>query len=336
MNRRLLLNVLISLIAGISVILLINSAFKERIFLRDLLSPVSLEVLGVGLIINIISFLIDGFKLKIVLKALNQDISYLDSVEASIIYSFFSAITPSGMGGQPFQLYFLTKRGVKSEVATNIILLRTFEYLFLILLIDIYSVIFILPRLPQEAIGKTLIIAGFAISSISTFFTWFAMSKPEIFKLFIVYFKKISILKNLIERWETRAYQWIDNLKLSVNELWGHHKRLLLFDFSLMFVIIVLYSYLFFLPIVSLTEIHMRFFRFFGIHTLLSTLSTYVPTPGASGGVEAILFASFKNFVGSSQNLLVAITLFRIITYYTVILVGIFVVLKNGAGRTNK
>ncbi|MGB9682525.1 MAG: lysylphosphatidylglycerol synthase transmembrane domain-containing protein [bacterium] len=336
MNRRLILNVLIALIAGISVILLINSAFKEKIFLKDLLSNISLEILFVGFILNAISFLLDGFKLTIVLRALNQDISYWDSIEACIIYSFFSAITPSAMGGQPLQIYFLTKKGVKSEVATNIILLRTFEYLLLILIIDLYSVVFVLPRLPQEVIGKTLIIGGFVTSSISTFFTWFAMSNPEIFKLFIVYFKKISVLKIFIEKWEKKAYQWIDELKLSVNELWGKHKGLLIFDFSLMFIIIVLYSYLFFLPIVSLTRLHMRFLRFFGIHTMLSTFATYVPTPGASGGIEAILFASFKNFVDSSQNLLVAITLFRIITYYAVLLVGILVVLKSGTGRTDR
>jgi hypothetical protein len=333
MNRKLILNTIIALIAGLSVVALINSAFKEKIFLKDLLSKVSLEILVIGFIINIVLFLIDGFKLNIILKSLKQDINYLTSLESCIIYSFFSAITPSGMGGQPFQLYFLTKKGAKSEIVTNIILLRTFEYLSIILGIDIYSVIFILPRLPQEAIGKTLIIAGFATSSISTFFIWFAMSNPEIFKLFIVYLKKISILKNFIEKWEIKAYQWIDDLKLSVDELWSNHKLVLLFDFLLMFVIIVLSSYLLFLPIVSLTEMHLSFLRFFSIQILLTTLTTYVPTPGASGGTEAIFYASFKNFINSPQNLLLAITLFRIITYYSVIVVGILVVLKSGVGK---
>jgi len=336
MNRRLILNIIIALIAGVSVVVIINSAFKEKIFLKDLLSRSSLEILVIGFIVNVILFLIDGFKLNIILKSLNQDISYLSSLESCIIYSFFSAITPSGMGGQPFQLYFLTKKGVKSEVVTNIILFRTFEYLSIILGIDIYSIIFILPKLPQEAIGKTLIIAGFITSIISTFFTWFAMSKPEIFKLLIVNLKKISILKNFIEKWETKAYQWIDELKLSFDELWGNHKLVLLFDFFLMFVLIILSSYLLFLPIVSLTEMHLSFLKFFSIHILLTTLTTYVPTPGASGGTEAILYASFKNFIGSPQNLLLAITLFRLITYYSVIIIGGIVVLKSGVGTRNK
>jgi len=336
MNRRLILNIIIALIAGVSVVVIINSAFKEKIFLKDLLSRSSLEILVIGFIINVILFLIDGFKLNIILKSLNQDISYLSSLESCIIYSFFSAITPSGMGGQPFQLYFLTKKGVKSEVVTNIILFRTFEYLSIILGIDIYSIIFILPKLPQEAIGKTLIIAGFITSIISTFFTWFAMSKPEIFKLLIVNLKKISILKNSIEKWETKAYQWIDELKLSFDELWGNHKLVLLFDFFLMFVLIILSSYLLFLPIVSLTEMHLSFLKFFSIHILLTTLTAYVPTPGASGGTEAILYASFKNFIGSPQNLLLAITLFRLITYYSVIIIGGIVVLKSGVGTRNK
>ncbi|MBC7321332.1 flippase-like domain-containing protein [bacterium] len=328
MNRKIVANIVIALLASISVILVINSAFKEKASLSDLLSREILELIILGLVLNTICIFIDGFKLRILLISLREKIRYIDALESCIIYSFFSAITPSSMGGQPFQIYFLTKKGIRSETATNIIIFRTFEYLLIVLGIDIYALIFVLPYLPQWTVGKTMLISGFASSLLSTFLTWLAMVRPDLFKYIIANLKRIRRLESFIGRWEEKAYIWIDNLKLSFYELWKN-KRIILIDFSLMLVLILMYSYLLFLPVVGLTGLKINFLTFFSIQILLSSLASYIPTPGASGGIEALFYTFFKATALSSKSLLLGITIYRITTYYSIILLGIPIVFRN-------
>ncbi len=328
MNRKIIVNIVVALLASISVILVINSVVKEKVSLSNLLEKDALELIIVGVTVNAICIFIDGFKLRLLLTSLKENISYIDALEACIVYSFFSAITPSSMGGQPFQIYFLTKKGVKSENATNIIIFRTFEYLMIVMGIDIYALIFVLPHLPQWNIGKTMLILGFASSLLSTFLTWLAMAKPDLFKYIIVKLKKIKKLENFVGRWEERAYMWIDNLKLSFYELWKN-KKIIFTDFSLMLVLILIYSYLLFLPIVGLTGLKINFLSFFSIQILLSSLASYIPTPGASGGIEAVFYTFFKASAFSPKSLLLGITIYRIVTYYSIILLGIPLVFKN-------
>lgn len=328
MNRKIIANISIALLASISVIIILGSFTKEKVSLEEILRKEVLELILVGLAINIVCFLIDGFKLYMIVSVLKEKIRYLEAIESCLLYSFFSAITPSSMGGQPFQMYFLTKKGVRSEAAANIILFRTFEYLLILLGIDIYAIMFIIPKLPYWSIGKAMIILGFASSIFSTSLTWITMTKPEIYKHLIVRLKRIKRLTRFIEKWEDKTYTWIDNLKLSANSLL-ENKRAVALDFLLMLILILLYSYLLFLPIVGLTGIKINFFTFFSIQMLLSSLATYIPTPGASGGLEVIFYSSLKSFTFSPRLLLLGITIYRITTYYSVILGGIPIILKN-------
>lgn len=328
MGRKIIANIFIALLASISVIVILGSFMKDKIFIKDILSKEVIELTLICLAIYIGSVLIDGFKLHLILSALREKIKYGEAIESCLIYSFFSAITPSSMGGQPFQMYFMIKKGIKSESAANIVLLRTFEYLLIVLSIDVYAILFVIPGLYQWSVGKTMIIMGFAGSIFSTSLTWITMTRPDIYKHIIVRLKRIKKITSFIEKWEERTYTWLDNLKLSTNILLENKKAIIL-DFLLMLVLILLYSYLLFLPVAGLTGIKINFITFFSIQMLLSSLAAYIPTPGGSGGLEAILYSSFKSFIDSPRLLLLGITIYRITTFYSVILGGIPIIFKN-------
>ena len=341
MNRRIITNILVALIIGISVLVIISSVSKEKVPWDEILSREVIRLLIVGIFINIIYFIIDGFRVYKMASALEGKIRFIDAVESCLMYSFFSAITPSSIGGQPFQIYFLAKKGIKSETATNITLFRAFEYLLMVFGVDIYALIFILPHLPQWTVGKTIIGLGFAGNLLSVILIGVIMMRPDIFKFIMAELKKIKRLTSFIERWEKQCYAWIDSLKLSINSLW-RDKKTVIFDFFLLLILILLHSYLFFLPVRELTGAKISFITFFGIQMLLSSLGSYIPTPGASGGIEAIFYSSFKDIISSPQYLLLGITIYRIVTYYLIILVGIPVIIKNqkllvwGEGGNNK
>jgi uncharacterized membrane protein YbhN (UPF0104 family) len=57
------------------------------------------------------------------------------------------------------------------------------------------------------------------------------------------------------------------------------------------------------------------------IQAFLSFIVYYLPTPGSSGGFESVMFISLKNFV-PQQYLIVSISVWRMVIYYFLILMG--------------
>ena len=61
------------------------------------------------LIIISLYFLLQGIYMKAILKALKKKITLRKGVFYSLVEFYFSGITPSSTGGQPAQLYYMTK-----------------------------------------------------------------------------------------------------------------------------------------------------------------------------------------------------------------------------------
>lgn len=72
------------------------------------------------------------------------------------------------------------------------------------------------------------------------------------------------------------------------------------------------------------------FWKVFGGMTLLNMVVYYIPTPGASGSVEASYHILFTSFTGDSKGVLLAIFGWRFATYYLqIILDAVFVFFYN-------
>ncbi len=67
----------------------------------------------------------DSYYMKRVLKYLNINISLLKSLGYSFTEIYFSAITPSSMGGQPVQMYEMKKDKIPYETSAVVVLLKT-------------------------------------------------------------------------------------------------------------------------------------------------------------------------------------------------------------------
>ena len=71
------------------------------------------------------------------LRALGQRLSYRSTLAISAVGVYFSAITPSSSGGQPAQVYYLSKRGVPAAQGTVTLLVVTVVYKAVLLLVGL-------------------------------------------------------------------------------------------------------------------------------------------------------------------------------------------------------
>ena len=76
------------------------------------------------------------------LKVCKQKVSFLSCLKYSFIGFFFSYITPSSSGGQPAQMYYMKKDGVKIGFSTLIMLLVTIAYKSVLVLLGLVLLIF--------------------------------------------------------------------------------------------------------------------------------------------------------------------------------------------------
>ena len=94
------------------------------------------------LIIVFLYFLLQGIYMKSILKALDKKISLKKGMFYSIVEFYFSGITPSSTGGQPVQLYYMTKDKIPMRKGYITLMLNTIYFKLIILILGILVLIF--------------------------------------------------------------------------------------------------------------------------------------------------------------------------------------------------
>ena len=75
------------------------------------------------------------------LKLLNEKVTFKNSLKYATVGFFFSAITPAATGGQPVQIYYMHKDNISYINATITILIQSFSYLLVMVLLGIIGFI---------------------------------------------------------------------------------------------------------------------------------------------------------------------------------------------------
>lgn len=84
----------------------------------------------------------EGFMIWYILKELKAKVSLLNCFGYSFVGFFFSGITPSASGGQPMQLYYMSKDKIKIADSTVALTIVATLYKFVLVLIGVLIAIF--------------------------------------------------------------------------------------------------------------------------------------------------------------------------------------------------
>ncbi|WP_170128436.1 lysylphosphatidylglycerol synthase transmembrane domain-containing protein [Thermosipho africanus] len=303
--------VFISLIISFSMIILFQFFYSTQVsFLRDLLT---IEFL-ISLLILVIIYLIDTMRLSMLLKFFKYNLPFKETFKNIFFGKFISYITPMSIGGQPYQIYHLSKIGVKTEDATNIVISRTLEMSFVVLIIDILSIRPILSAYPKS-FGLSLILTGFIVSFSISLLILIGFINKKFLEKILSFFGKFS--REKLER--EKIIEWIDSLHESIKILWIKNPWVLILDIILYFVTILLYTYIFYIFVDKFSGI--EYLYLLGIISLLNSVAYYIPTPGSSGGIEGTYQIVFSQILGPDVSIRI-ITVYRVVTFYIPLLLG--------------
>lgn len=269
-----------------------------------------------------------------VLRMHSNEVSTFDSFNISMSVHFYNGITPFSSGGQPFQIYYYSKRGLSIENSSSIIIMNLIIYQVVILFISIPAILFFWSELASNVSNlRYIVIVGFIANS-SVFLFLVGLLRSKRLKAFIfngVYkqIKRISFLRDRITKLEKSTHKYLDDFHDVVERLDGKYVE---------FVIASVFR---FIGLSALFIIPYFVFKFLGVDIDASYLlvfiayaafaqifSTWVPLPGSSGGAEFAFYQLFINITvisildNKASVILVGLLIWRILVYYLTLIIG--------------
>ena len=233
-----------------------------------------------------------------------------------MIELLFNGITPFSTGGQPAQLFALMQSGVDGGRATSMLLMKFVVYQSMIVVNFIVCILigfrFIADKLH---VLSMLIIFGLIM-----IMYWYNFTK----KMVRVMIKPLSLFlkSERLEKIKKSVDDKIDSFyeeSLRLRADWG-----LLIKISLLTLVQLFFYYLIpYFILLSLGVTHVNVLLVMTMHVLIVMIISLFPIPGGVGGAELSFSMVFSTFISGHGKLVLAMLLWRAVTYYLVIFAGI-------------
>ena len=264
----------------------------------------------------------------VVYKTVNkkEKFSLRESFKHNMIAQFFNGITPFSTGGQPMEIYMLTEHDISASKATNYIMQNFVFYQIALVLFGFIAVLINsqMHLFPKINFLKEIVILGFIINTlIAIVILVFSLSKTMATKLVkgsINVLYKMHIIKNK-EKQEKIWNERLEEYNECADEL---KKRKELFALGVLLNFLGL-ACLYAIPLFICYALH-DFNNMSLVSAVVSSAyvmvaSSFVPIPGASGGIEYSFTQFFGNFLSTGKTSS-ALLIWRFITYYFGMIVG--------------
>lgn len=272
-----------------------------------------------------------GFEAKAyqeIIQVYQYDYNFKKSYRMLVITKFFNGITPFSSGGQPMQVYMLNKDGIRLTKATNIIIQNFIIYQFALVLFGLVAIVinYCLKIFTEVTLLKQLVTIGFLINTL-VMVCLIVISFSSKFNHFIIG-KGISILSKLklVKNKEEKQAKWrekVDDFHEGAEYLKKNKPlclRALIYN-----IIYLLLTYLMpYFVILALAETipsGATPIKVICSSAYVLIIGSFVPIPGASGGIEFGYFKFFGNFIKGSL-LKASLLIWRTISYYLPMIIG--------------
>lgn len=329
-----------------SIILLVVTIVIVGFVLKDDFSAIIEALLKANIFILLLAFLcqivalmFEALAYKKVVDSYTKNYSYKSALKMQFITKFFNGITPFSTGGQPMQIYLLKKEGFRLTKATNIIMQNFILYQAALVTYGLFALLvnWKWNLFPEVNLLKNLIMLGFLMNTL-VMVGLIIISFSSKFN-HIVIDKAITILSKLkiVKDKEKKQAEWserVDDFHEGTTYL-KKHKKLCLQSYFYNIVYLTLNYLMPFFVVASLLGFNNPVTAIDAIcsSAYILIIGSFVPIPGASGGIEYGYLRFFGSFIKGSI-LKASLLIWRFISYYFLMIVG--AVIFNIKGREKK
>ena len=284
-----------------------------------------IEWLVIGFCCMLSDLFLDTMLIYLFTKSISSSYTVKRAFKVCMVGHLYSAITPFQSGGQPMQIYVMTKQNVDAGNATSTLVQKFFVYQTGITAYSLVAIIFQYGKeiSSQNPVVLGLTIFGFLVqggcAALLLVVSFNQKVTGKLLSWAVALLSKIHLVKDhdkTLQAWQVQ----VDSFHESNQQLY-RDKKLLVKTYILTFF-----------QLTALFVVSYCIYRAFNLHeaspfsmifsqAFVTMVSSLIPLPGAAGASEASFFAFFSAYF-TPETIKSATALWRVITYIAVIIVS--------------
>ena len=280
-------------------------------------------------------WLFESLLLHCITRSLYPKAPLSSSLHTVMIGQLYSALTPFSTGGQPVQLLSMVNDGMDTGGAGFALTIKSITWqvglTFTAVLGALYGLRFFLGRVPGFG---AMLAFGLAVNAVVILsIVAFACSgrvTTRITSGIIRFLHRVHLLSNP-EKAREKALKQFDIFHASIR-LILKRKRVLAACVLLTALQFACYHLVAYMVYRAFGGAPGQALLVLSAVAIVALVSSFVPLPGGSGGAEGAFYLFFGLFF-AGQDLIPALLLWRLITYYSAILIGVVALFCERKGR---
>ncbi|MGN0784089.1 MAG: YbhN family protein [Candidatus Aphodomorpha sp.] len=283
---------------------------------------------------TLIYFLGDTCMYQIACRDMQIPQPFHEGLITTMIGFFYSALTPLSSGGQPFQVLQMRSRGIHVGTATSVLMVKFMAWHIALSSIGLIGAVFCGGTLLRHSTMMfVLFCIGFCLHAFCAGTGLMLMVRPNVVSRMgraVIGFASRLLVRKKEERtarmhavWDTFIGEYRQAVAFALRHRSGMIEIVLVALFEVVGYLSVTYCVYRGLGFSAVPYPEMTL-----LQAMLSIGVAFVPLPGASVATEGGFYALFTTYFGDSR--LVAMLIWRFLTYYLTILLGLLAVVIDG------
>ena len=295
--------------------------------LFNIIKSANIYYIILAIISMFIFFVMESLNVRFTLKTLGEKISFFKVLKNTLICFFFNGITPAATGGEPMEVYYMTKDKVKSSNAILALLIQSCGFLITSIMFGIICSILNYKVFTHYLIWIFLLAISISIIALTIMLICIFSPKlmDKVIDIVITLIKLITI--NRIKLSKNRFNKTIETYKESSIFI-KNNKRLFIRNILRNILQVIFFYSIPFFVYKSFGLSGYSIIKFIGIEAILYSATSSIPLPGAIGISETIYLLLFKDIFGNNY-ISSAMLLSRGISFYLYVMIGLITLLFN-------
>ena len=277
------------------------------------------------------TILSETFKFFMMIRKTTGRYMFGTAFNCAALGKFYDYVTPFGSGGQPFQIYYLSKNGVEGGPAGAIPIGSMFLIQFTFFVCAIVSfIVGVSTDVVPIYIQIVAYFGSICYISVSLFlvvFSFLPKAGHKVIAWGVKVLTKLRICKNP-EKWIAKGNNAIDNNKKNMGIIF-HSKRVLIVGTLLSFVFNVAQCSMPYFTLLlfsdTLVPSWSLWFDITRVTFFIYCAITIVPTPGNSGAADGTFYGLFSRVLTIAGTCFTGMMIWRLFSFYSYILLGVSV-----------
>ena len=295
--------------------------------LLNILGTVKIQfvIAGIGCMLGY--FFCETLNMKRTLTALGEKVTMVKCYKYTLIGFFYSSITPAATGGQPMQIYYMHRDGIKAASSTLALVMNLFSFQVMSISMALISMIFFSEYLDTAL--KIFFVVGITLNSMALTLLIIGIFSRKLstglVKIAIRIMRKLKVRK-LHERERTLAGSL---LKYNGSAKYIRANRtIILKQFITAFIQQVLFYSVPYCVCLAFGITGYNFIQIVALQSIVYATVSGIPSPGAVGVSEGAFVSIFSHVFGH-EIIKGAMLLNRGIGFYLFVFICAIVVLAN-------